>query len=169
MDPAVRTFLAGEQIFCENDPSDCMYLVRKGTVSIRKGKNNSGSSGSVEIAKVYTNEVLGELSFFDRRPRSATAIAMTEVEVLEIGFEKLDKIYSQIPDYLKTIMAAVAERLRKANDTIRRLNREFGGKATSDEDEPASEIVEPKPGDVDANVAADLDAALNISTDPAKK
>lgn len=96
-----------------------MYLVRKGTVSIRKMKGPA----YVEIARIYSNEVLGELSFFDRMPRSAAAIALTEVEALEIGFDSLDKIYTGVPDYMKTIIASVADRLRKANDQIRRLQK----------------------------------------------
>jgi CRP-like cAMP-binding protein len=66
---------------------------------------------------------LGELSFFDRQPRSAAAVALTEVEVLEIGFDQLDKVYQLVPDYMKTIMASVADRLRKANETIKRLQK----------------------------------------------
>jgi CRP/FNR family cyclic AMP-dependent transcriptional regulator len=94
-----------------------MYLIKKGTVAIRKMKGQD----YVELGKVYSNEVLGELSFFDRKPRSAAAIALTEVEVLEISFTSLDAIYTKVPDYLKTIMASVADRLRKANDMIRKL------------------------------------------------
>lgn len=137
LEPNIRIFKSGEQIFAEGEPSSCMYLVRKGTISIRKSKSKKGggSSGYFEIAKVYANEVLGELSFFDRKPRSAAAVALTEVEVLELTFDQLDPIYSAFPDYMKTIMAAVAERLRKANETIRRLSRELGGLSLSEDDE----------------------------------
>ena len=50
-------------------------------------------------------------------------MAVTEVEILEIPFLSLDPIYSKVPEYLKTIIVAMAERLRKANDTIRRLTK----------------------------------------------
>jgi len=96
-----------------------MYLIKKGSVSIRKTKG----SAFVEIARVYSNEVIGELSFFDRLPRSAAAVAMSEVEALEIDFSSLEEIWSKVPDYWKTIMKAVAERLRKADDMIRRLQK----------------------------------------------
>jgi CRP-like cAMP-binding protein len=103
----------------EGEPSHAMYLVIKGTVAVRKMRGSS----YVEIARIYPNEVLGELSFFDRLPRSACAIAMTDVTLLQIKFEALDKVYDKVPDYIKTIMASVAERLRKANETIRRLQK----------------------------------------------
>lgn len=118
--PIPRTFEAGQLLFKEGDPSKSMFLVKAGTVAIRKRKG----SASIELAKIYSNEVLGELSFFDRRPRSASAIALTKVQALEIEFDSLDKIYERVPAYMKTIIASLAERLRKANDVIRRLQKD---------------------------------------------
>lgn len=115
--PTERQYRPGQFLFREGEPSNCMFLIKKGTVAIRKMKGQD----YVELGRVYANEVLGELSFFDRKPRSAAAVALTEVEVLEITFTSLDAIYTKVPDYLKTIMASVAERLRKANEMIRRL------------------------------------------------
>ena len=110
-----------------------MYLIKKGTVGVRKRKGPAW----VEIGRVYSSEVLGELSFLDRQPRSASAIALTEVEALEIKFDALDKIWGNVPDYMKTIIASVADRLRKANDTIKRLQKDViveqgKGQLTSD-------------------------------------
>jgi hypothetical protein len=65
-------------------------------------------------------------------------VALTEVEVLEIEFDSLDKIYENVPDYLKSIISCVAERLRKANETIRRLQRNVvseGGEETQVKEE----------------------------------
>ena len=148
-----KFFRLGQNLFKEGEPSRCMYLVKKGTVAVRKMKGGS----QIEIAKIYSNEVIGELSFFDRMPRSASAVAMTDVEVLEISFESLDKIYSRVPDYMKSIMAAVAERLRKSNELVRRLQKNTvgddeapAGAAPKDEPDTASILAateENKPAD----------------------
>ena len=118
-----RFFRSGQILFREGDASKSLFIIKKGTVSIRKAKGNS----YVEIAKLYTNEVIGEMTFFDRLPRSASAFAATELEVMEITFESLDQIYSQVPEYLKTIMAALADRLRKANEMIRKIQKTMPG------------------------------------------
>ncbi|MEK6705783.1 MAG: cyclic nucleotide-binding domain-containing protein [Candidatus Poribacteria bacterium] len=139
--PDEKYFRPGQHLFHEDEPSDCIYLIKKGTVSIRKMKG----SAYIEIGRLYSNEVLGELSFFDRQPRSAAAVALTEVETIEIKFQALDKIYDKVPDYMKTIISCVAERLRKANETIKRLQKnvvsdEVG--KSSDSDQPsASEVL----------------------------
>lgn len=147
--PLKKNFAPGQYLFREGDPSQCMYLIQKGTIAVRKSKGGAW----VEIGRLYSNEVLGELSFFDRQPRSAAAIALTEVEVLEIHFDALDKVYALVPEYLRAIMASVADRLRKANDTIRRLQKNVvsdgsaGGAASS---EAAENALDEIPNDIPA-------------------
>ena len=122
-----RVFKNGEHLFKEGDPSHCMYVIVRGAVSIRKSKGNA----YIEIAKVYANEVIGELSFFDRQSRSASAVALGDVYAQEIDFVSLDLTYQAVPKYLQTIMGCVATRLRKANETIRLLqNNIIKGGAT---------------------------------------
>lgn len=140
--PKGKVFTPGTYLFREGEPSRSLFLIQRGSVGIRKAKG----AAFVELARLYSNEVVGELSFFDRLPRSASAIALTEVETLEITFESLDKIYQGVPDYLKTIMASVADRLRKADDTIRRLQKEV-----IDED---GSVEDPDEGDSAASVLA---------------
>ncbi|MCM0605031.1 MAG: cyclic nucleotide-binding domain-containing protein [Xanthomonadaceae bacterium] len=112
-----RVFKNGEYLFKEGDPSQCIYVITRGAVSIRKAKG----SAYIEIAKVHANEVIGELSFFDRQSRSASAVALGDVYAQEIDFSSLDATYKAVPKYLQTIMGCVATRLRKANETIRLL------------------------------------------------
>jgi CRP/FNR family cyclic AMP-dependent transcriptional regulator len=118
--PVEKVFQPGQYLFNEGDPSNSLFLIKTGSIAILKRKG----SAFVELGKLYSGEVLGELSFFDRRPRSASAVALTEVEILEITFDSLDTIYRPIPDYMKTIMTSVATRLRKANEMIRSLQKE---------------------------------------------
>ncbi|MFL5813612.1 MAG: Crp/Fnr family transcriptional regulator [Bdellovibrionia bacterium] len=130
--PVTRQFRPGEYLFHENDQSRSLFLLRKGSVSVRKSK----PGGEVEIARIHSNEVVGEISFFDRLPRSAAAVALTEVEALEITFEALDKIFDKVPPYFKSIIAGMADRLRRADDTIRKLQKDFvqdsSGESASD-------------------------------------
>jgi CRP-like cAMP-binding protein len=117
MAATTREFGKGQYLFREGEPSSSMFLIKKGSVAIRKTKG----SGYVEVARLHQNQVIGEISFFDRLPRSASAVALNQVEVVEIDFASLDLLWKQVPDYLRAIMASVAERLRKANETIRKL------------------------------------------------
>jgi len=102
-----------------------VFLVLKGTISVRKLKG----AAYIELARVYSNEIIGELSFFDRQPRSASAFALTEVEVAEIPFDTLDKLFQTTPPYLKAMIGSMSERLRKADETIKRLQKQTVGEA----------------------------------------
>lgn len=127
MSTFTHLFQAGETIFREGDPSKCMYIVNSGVVSIRKKKGVR----MVELAKINEKEVLGELSFLDRQPRNATAVAVTACELLEIPFESLDVEYAKVPDYIRKIVAGVSARLRAADEII----RNFKNPAFDDTDE----------------------------------
>lgn len=161
-----RYFRPGQYLFREADPSKSMFIIKKGTVAIRKRKGTA----HVEIARIYSNEVLGEISFFDRLPRSASAVALTEVQVLEIQFDSLDKIYEGVPDYMKTIIASVADRLRKANDMIRRLQKnlvfdeESGGRSESGVEPSAADILAATAG-IGSEIPEDISTTESPASD----
>ena len=112
-----KRYKSGEVLFTEGDKSSSIFILKSGAVSIRKATGTTFT----EVARIKANEVIGELSFFDRLPRSATGIALMEVELVEIAFEDLEKIYNNIPDYMKSIMATLATRLRESNEQLRIL------------------------------------------------
>ncbi len=114
-------FKAGDYIFKEGDEAKSLFIVRTGQVAIRKKNANT----LVDLAVVGQKEVIGELTYFDRKARSAFARALTDVTLLEIQFSAIDKIYNQIPDYFRAIISTVATRLRVANDELRKLKKEF--------------------------------------------
>jgi CRP/FNR family transcriptional regulator, cyclic AMP receptor protein len=123
--PQNKTYRPGQMLFSEGETPRSMFLIKKGSVAIRKLKG----SGFVDIARVHSNEVVGELSFFDRQPRSAAGFALTEVEATEIPFAALEKIFESLPAYFRAIIGAMAERQRKSNDVIKRLQKTTVGQS----------------------------------------
>lgn len=116
------TYRAGEPLFREGSESGCLFLVKIGRISIRK----SVDAGFIEIAQIGPNQIIGEIGFFDRRPRSADAVALTYCEVVEIPYGALAPMFDPAPDYLKRIMTGLATRLRDADDVIRELKERLG-------------------------------------------
>jgi CRP-like cAMP-binding protein len=104
-------------VFSEDDEATAMYVILRGTVSIQKSKHGTTS----ELAQLGPNEVMGEVSLFGRRTRTASAVALTDLDTLEISFEALDNFYDTVPDFLKIIFASMSDRLRKADDRIQEL------------------------------------------------
>ena len=73
---SVRRLHKEEILFKEGDQSDSLYLTQSGQISIRRMRGLQ----MIEIARLHEGEVLGELSFFDRAPRSATAVATSRLQ-----------------------------------------------------------------------------------------
>ena len=67
-------FTAGQIIFLEDDPGDCLYLIASGSVKISK----KGRGGQQETLSVLTDEdFFGEMALVDSGVRSAQACAET--------------------------------------------------------------------------------------------
>ncbi len=118
----VRTFKAGQKIFSRGDASDELYFVRKGSVRIMMPL--TGSLGH-HLATFGRGDFFGELSFLDRAPRSADAVAHTDVELYVLGRERFDKLREEHRmlgfNLMEGIASAVATRLRRTDVELRFL------------------------------------------------
>ena len=69
--------------------------------------------------------VVGELSFFDGLPRSATLEAMTDVEAVRLDPAAFDRLAAEEPELARTLLLDLARilalRLRMASDVIAEL------------------------------------------------
>src|SRR6476660_10606215 len=59
--------------------------------------------------------MFGELSLFDPGPRTMTATAVAETRLLGLGNVYLTAILTRRPEVSKTLLAALAQRLRRTN------------------------------------------------------
>jgi CRP/FNR family transcriptional regulator, cyclic AMP receptor protein len=80
----LRVFQADEVIFEEGDPADCAYMIRSGSVLIVKRTPVE----NIVFVKLLPNQAFGELALMDNTPRSATAIAAEQTEVMVITAPK---------------------------------------------------------------------------------
>lgn len=106
-----------EILFEEGDQSKNLYFVKRGIIRIFKRK----AEGNIEIETVRNGQVIGELSFFDGQPRSASAEALTTCELIEISRTALDEALTKFPDWLVSLTKTISVRLRSANNRIRLL------------------------------------------------
>lgn len=78
-DGRVTTIRRGQALFVEGDRAERVFLIQRGWVIV----SCAGPGGrEVVVAVSGPGDVLGELSAFDGRPRSATAVAAEDVEAV---------------------------------------------------------------------------------------
>ncbi len=107
-----REFRAGDLIFEQGNAGDSMFFVASGIVSIvLPGEGRS----SVVLRDFGVGQYFGEISLFDAKPRSATARAATDCQLLELDRGALQKHIHQRPQIAVAIIADLAERLRETN------------------------------------------------------
>ncbi len=89
-----RRFRPGEVIFKEgDDPHGEAYVIHSGTVEIRR--NFDG--GERVLNRNTEGEPLGEIGLFRKGPRSASAVAADDVELLVIKDERLEWLVQNRP------------------------------------------------------------------------
>ena len=72
----------GQVLFQEGQPGDRLYLVVAGKMKL---SHSSGDGRESVFMVLGPGEMFGELSLFDPGPRTSTAIAVTDSEVLGLG------------------------------------------------------------------------------------
>jgi CRP/FNR family cyclic AMP-dependent transcriptional regulator len=116
-----RTETAAQKtvIFKDGDPGDRCFVIIKGEVRISKFIPNIGEEA---LAILKPGEYFGEMALIDNFPRSAHAIANTDVELLAINKTDLDKILIMDRELgyklLWTFTKTLSKRLRETNDRL---------------------------------------------------
>lgn len=103
--PNPFTFEAGQIIFERGDPSDFMYGIVRGEVEIR--------IGSQVVETISGGTVFGEMALIDDEPRSATAIARTDCEVVQLSAPDFHEMIALHPDFALDVMKIMAHRQRR--------------------------------------------------------
>ncbi|MDZ4765273.1 MAG: cyclic nucleotide-binding domain-containing protein [Chloroflexota bacterium] len=104
----VVEFKAGDVIFTKGDAATHLYIVQTGEVEIKLTDNHS--------EMVESGTFFGEMSLISHEPRSATAIAKTDVKLVPVDEKRFLFMVSETPNFALTVMKVITDRLRKENE-----------------------------------------------------
>lgn len=128
---------AGTVLIQEGAPIDALYIVISGTLIV-----SVEAIGGKTVAKLSSGEVVGEMSFVDERPPSATVKAAEHSLVLSIPRQKLaDKLQQDVgfaSRFYRALAIFLSDRLR---GTVSRLG--YGQESTFDENAPSDSNYDP--------------------------
>lgn len=105
----------GDVLFHEGEPGDCLYVIRTGKVKL--GRRSADGRENL-LAVLGPGELLGELSLFDPGLRTATATAISDVVVLQMGHDELMKWLATTPAVAEHLLRALARRMRRTNEAL---------------------------------------------------
>lgn len=104
-----RGYSAGEVIFEQGERGDRVYVVSRGSVALKDGERL--------VETVAAPGLFGELALIERDPRALTAVADTDVEVVEVGARQFWVLVHETPGFAHLVMSVMAGRLRRAGVT----------------------------------------------------
>lgn len=105
-------------IFFENEVGDTLFMIRKGRVKV----SILGDDGrEVILSLLGPGDFFGEMALLDDEPRSATAIAGEDCELLTLTRAEFNGLRAQSPEIVDGLVHVLANRLRRANQQISTL------------------------------------------------
>lgn len=111
------TFNAGERIFAQGDLGTEMFIIQEGEVEIIK---HIGTEAHV-LSRLEKGDFFGEMAVLEALPRTADAIAVTDVKLVEINGSRFDEMLRRNPEVAVRIIRKYSKRLREANTLLEKL------------------------------------------------
>jgi CRP-like cAMP-binding protein len=105
-----RFFKAGTTIFREGEEAHELFVIKSGDVRIQIGNRT--------VSELSADHIFGEMALIDNQPRSASAIAVTDVELVPVSEKQFLFLVGQTPYFALKVMRVLAQRLRATNKTF---------------------------------------------------
>jgi len=106
----------GETLFRAGEPGESLYLVRTGEVELFIN-DNVGQKITLDTAA--HGDFFGEIALLDSGPRTATAVALVETELIELDRDDLLLLFQRKPDAALHMLAAMGRMTLKADQLLR--------------------------------------------------
>jgi uncharacterized membrane protein len=106
----------GETLFRAGDPGEGLFLMRSGEVELSV-RDNAGQKIILDITR--PGDFFGEIALLDAGARTATAVALTDSELIELDRDDLLLLFQKKPDAALSMLAAMGRMTRKADELLR--------------------------------------------------
>ncbi|MBI4863180.1 MAG: cyclic nucleotide-binding domain-containing protein [Candidatus Riflebacteria bacterium] len=114
----------GETLFCEGDPGQEMFVIRRGSMTVFKSV--SGQLDQV-LAGLGAGNFFGEMSLFNRAPRSATLQAESDTTLYCLTRQDCELLLAEDPTtaaiFFYRLIQTFIERLRSADNLLVEVTR----------------------------------------------
>lgn len=101
-------FKKGESIFKEGEDGDCAFLIRSGVVKIYRLINNT----KLSITHLKAGQIMGEMAVITSAPRSASAEATENSELVKIDRKSLNNALGNTIPVIKAMLDQLIHRFR---------------------------------------------------------
>jgi CRP-like cAMP-binding protein len=103
---ADEAILEAGQVFCrQGEVALACYVIVDGAATV--------TVGGQPVGVVGPGETVGEMGLIDRRPRSATVVARTPMQVYAIDARRFDSVLAETPGFARNLLRELSRRIRE--------------------------------------------------------
>jgi CRP-like cAMP-binding protein len=102
---------AGTMLMAQGEPADCLWIVVSGRVAVTC-RRDDGSE--VRVDETGPGESLGEMALLSSEPRSASATAMVDTELLRLSQVGFERLLAEHPSAMRSFTTLVVDRLNQS-------------------------------------------------------
>jgi len=121
------TFEPGERLFGQGERADAAFVVIEGRADVTV----DGPKGSIAVAHVERNDIVGEIAILCDVPRTATVTAATRLVVLRLTTEIFFRFVNEFPQMAIEVMRELAQRLEYTTQALSEAYADAGRREPS--------------------------------------
>jgi CRP/FNR family cyclic AMP-dependent transcriptional regulator len=111
-----ETYAPDDYIFFEGDIESHFYIIESGNVQIFT-KTKQGKR--IDLLLVEEGESFGEFALLDKKPRSASAQAVSNVTLIKVSAEGYEQLVGDLPVWAACMMKSFVVRLKKMTENMK--------------------------------------------------
>jgi CRP-like cAMP-binding protein len=115
-------FKAGEVLFRQGDVGDAAFLALAGSADVFV----TAGAREMKLATVEAVSIIGEIAILCDVPRTATVIAASELDTLQITKDRFWWLIAEFPEISMEFMRVLAKRLADRTEELTALRMERG-------------------------------------------
>lgn len=109
----IRTYRKGQLIFYEGDPGTSLFVVLEGLIKVFV---TSEEGENMLLVTLRPPDVFGELALLDEEPRSASAEALKDTRLLELGRQPFLEVLHNEPALTEGLLATLGGQIRRLTE-----------------------------------------------------
>ena len=107
-------YLSGDELFHQGDDGDAAYVILEGEADILVDT----PKGSMKVARLGKNDIIGEIAILCDVPRTATVVAHGDLETLRVSKHGFFHLVTQFPQVGIEVMSALAAKLHRTTQEL---------------------------------------------------
>jgi CRP-like cAMP-binding protein len=117
----LKKYKPGDLLFTEGDQTTYFYIIESGDIEVFVKPDGKQK---IILNVVSAGDCLGEFAFITKKPRTASAQAITAASAYEVSEEGYNKLIEELPDWAKNMLESLVQRLADSTELIKKYSTE---------------------------------------------